>query len=102
MRFAHIFHDGTVDTAHSSGISQENVTFSEIMDPVTLDQIHSLYCIVGLPPPLGAQASGDQGSAVAIDPHDEQLELTSDGACIIQDSPPVSLREYGIHVLLLY
>jgi hypothetical protein len=101
MWFAHIFSNGEVDQG-GRGISQENVLVGEIVDPeVGPDKLHRQYCLVGLPPPLGGQVSGDLDPG-DFDANDEHLWLTEDGACVVIDSPPDSPRFTGFHVLLLY
>lgn len=102
VRFAHIFPDGTVDTENSRGISQENVVFSGLETHPDDPSPFRSYCIVGLPAPLGGQVSGDDGEFRNIVEHDEQLGLTSDGACVIIPGASGGLEEHGLHLLLIY
>lgn len=99
MRFAYVYEDGTIIS--SRGIAQENVVVDQITDPEDVPELHRRICIVGLPPPLAGQATGgwDQGSH---DPVDEFLTLTNDGACVIVDEPPDTLKATEVHILLLY
>lgn len=85
------------------GIAQENITFEEFPELSEPDKIWSLYCIVGLPPPLSGQVSVFKDSNELQREVHADLQLTADGACTLIDSHPSEEPSItGFHVLLLY
>lgn len=99
LRFAEIAPGGFVGRAR--GISQENVVADRIQNPNDPDRFHGYYCVVGLPPPLGAQVSS--GIDVSdLEPSDEQILFTEDGVCIVDDSDLDDTKQTSFNLLLLY
>lgn len=103
MRFAYLIGGAILDTAHSRGISQENIVHLQFDEPDHPLSGKDISCIVGLPPPLGGQVSGDfilgEGNARF---RESRLELTEDGACIVTNQSNPTIEPVGYHVLLLY
>lgn len=103
MLFAFVFPGGTVDPAHSNGITDENVVYRDYESPPNPEVIFASYCFIGLPPVRGGQVTGGVGDKFG--PYG-LLELRpSDETCpvrvILSDPPPDTISlPAGFHVLL--